>query len=467
MSMSRSLTIGSKPDNDLVLNVPSVSGHHCRISREANGYILEDLASTNGTYFNGERIYGRTKIALGPTDTIHLGSHALAALQVLSKIGQEPTPTVTLRGSEMVIGRNASCDQVIDQAMISSRHARLFRSGDRVLIEDLGSSNGTFVNGNRIQQPVVVDGGDVIGLGSYTFILDTGAWRQKDTILAAPATASTESSIPAYEFASGESTIVAAQDTRPALESVASHPWRLVALIAQAPLVALLIVAINGTSSPAPITFWIALAAVWFGLSNAVLSNVVELPRPRTGLSPAGASSLLIPLLVVASLCLFQCVLTWVIVAAMASLKAPGISAIALLILAAAAGLALGLLLLAVTPRREVAWAILPVALLVLWLFGGQWQPLATMPAPAALISSVVPTRWAFEGLLLLESDQRPGDAGAAVAEPASDQDLAESYFPADTVRMGVKADAMALFFMFIGIAAAAAFISTASKPPR
>jgi hypothetical protein len=164
---------------------------------------------------------------------------------------------------------------------------------------------------------------------------------------------------------------------------------------------------------------------------------------------------------------LFQCLLAWGIVAAMASLKAPGVSALALLLLASAVGLALGVLLLALVPRPEVAWAILPLALILLWLFGGEWRPLATMPAPAALISSVVPTRWAFEGILLLESDQRPAEADAPGAAPVTDHDLAESYFPADTVRMGVKADAMALFFMLIGIAAAAAFISTASKPRR
>ena len=53
----------------------------------------------------------------------------------------------------------------------------------------------------------------------------------------------------------------------------------------------------------------------------------------------------------------------------------------------------------------------------------------------------------------------------AAPAEPA--RDLAEPYFPAAAVRMGPKADAIALGFMLIGLAAAAAFISSTSRSAR
>ena len=152
--MSRSVTIGSKPDCDLVVNVPSVSGHHCRLTRDGASYILEDLGSTNGTYLNGERVAGRVTTRLATADTLHLGSHALALDQVRTLLEPEPAPLVTLTGAEMVIGRTNNCDHVIDLPMISSRHARLFRSAVRVLIEDLGSSNGTFVNGQRIDRPI-------------------------------------------------------------------------------------------------------------------------------------------------------------------------------------------------------------------------------------------------------------------------------------------------------------------------
>jgi pSer/pThr/pTyr-binding forkhead associated (FHA) protein len=162
MTMSSSVTIGSRPDCDLVVNVLSVSGHHCRLTRDETGFVLEDLNSTNGTFVNGERIRGAVRVRLMATDTIHLGSHALSAERVLSLIDREPAPAISFRGAEMVIGRIAGCDHVIELLMISSRHARLFREGDRILIEDLRSSNGTFVNGTRVVGPVVLNSGDAL-----------------------------------------------------------------------------------------------------------------------------------------------------------------------------------------------------------------------------------------------------------------------------------------------------------------
>ena len=180
--MSSSVTIGSRPDCDLVVNVPSVSGRHCRLMREENGFVLEDLNSTNGTFVNGERIRGAARVELVATDTIHLGSHALSAERLLALIDREPAPTISFRGAEMVIGRVPGCDQVIDLPMISSRHARLFREGGRILIEDLRSSNGTFVNGTRVEGPVVLNPGDEIGLGSHRVTLAADSWTQVDVV---------------------------------------------------------------------------------------------------------------------------------------------------------------------------------------------------------------------------------------------------------------------------------------------
>ena len=50
------LAIGRKPDNDLVIDNPAVSGRHCRIVKEAAGYFVEDLKSTNGTFLRERRI---------------------------------------------------------------------------------------------------------------------------------------------------------------------------------------------------------------------------------------------------------------------------------------------------------------------------------------------------------------------------------------------------------------------------
>jgi len=462
--MSKSVTIGSRPDCDLVVNVPSVSGHHCRLTRDENGFVLEDLNSTNGTFVNGERIRGEVRVGLTATDTIHLGSHALSAERLLSLIDREPTPTISFRGAEMVIGRVPGCDQVIDLPMISSRHARLFREGGRVLIEDLRSSNGTFVNGVRVEGPVGLNPGDEIGLGSHLVTLAADSWTQVDEVQPAspgqPVSETPHAAVPSLtETPTASSTSIPA----PELTGILSRPWRLVALLVQAPLASVLIVGLVGTKNPAPILFWLGFAAIWFGLANAVLGNLLDPAQLRDGLSSEGAPDLARRLLILAALCAVQCLLAWVVVANMAALKAPGMAALVLLVLASAVGLALGLLIVVLSPRPTLAWAILPVVVLLMWLCGGQWRPPQPISAVVASVSSFLPSRWAFEGLALLEADQRQATANTGRSDPAIDHDLAEEYFPAETDRMGVRADAMALGAMLFGLTAAV-FISASSK---
>ncbi len=71
---------------------------------------------------------------------------------------------VELEGDELTLGRSPDCDVVLEANGVSRNHARLAVSGSRVTIEDLGSSNGTFVNGERVERRALRDG-DTIGLG--------------------------------------------------------------------------------------------------------------------------------------------------------------------------------------------------------------------------------------------------------------------------------------------------------------
>ena len=452
--MPTSLTIGSRPDCDLVLRSRTVSGRHCRLSRDTAGFILEDLNSTNGTFFNGQRVLGSIPITLTPGDTIHLGSHPLSADQVLPlfDLGPDPTspaatppPTLRVRADQVVIGRGQECDQVVDLPMVSSRHARIFRSGDRFLIEDLGSSNGTHVNGNRIAGPVVVVAGDLIALGSASFVLDTSSWRPEPENLGAGESLAT---LPEPIATSDQPAAPEEMVEQPAPSGILSHPWRLAGLFLQSPLLSLLIAGIVGDHSPAPPLFWLALVVIWFGLTNAMLSGLVDRRVLGAGLTDAGAADLLSRLVILAGLCVAQCLVSWGIVASIAALHAPGLPALGFLVLASTVGVALGLLFIALAPRSDVAWMILPVAVLLLWLFGGIWPSLLRWP----VVPGAMPSRWAFEGLLLLESAENPG------------KDLAQAYFPAESLRMGERADVLALTCMLFGLLAAAAFISTSPK---
>ncbi|MCA9735292.1 MAG: FHA domain-containing protein [Deferribacteres bacterium] len=67
---------------------------------------------------------------------------------------------------ENKIGRDLSNEIVIHDAQISKQHAVVIREGERFLVDDYGSKNGVFVDGEKIQKPVIIEDGSLIKLGS-------------------------------------------------------------------------------------------------------------------------------------------------------------------------------------------------------------------------------------------------------------------------------------------------------------
>ncbi len=63
---------------------------------------------------------------------------------------------------EIVVGRASDLQMVLVEDMVSRRHARIFWDGEQIQIEDLGSTNGTFVNGEKIQRTVLKEGDRVL-----------------------------------------------------------------------------------------------------------------------------------------------------------------------------------------------------------------------------------------------------------------------------------------------------------------
>jgi pSer/pThr/pTyr-binding forkhead associated (FHA) protein len=241
------ITIGRKEGNTIRLTERNVSRRHARL-RKVNGgsFIVEDLESYNGIKVNGRRIEKESPVKAG--DQIAIGDYMLA-LQDESAAdlpeGAATVPTampaavvaqadtamivappvaapVALRpparlvmisppapGAEyafsrpkMRIGRAEELDIVINHKSISREHAELERIADRLRIRDLGSANGTRVNGRDVSDQEIVPG-DVIELGQVRFrfvgegesyTLDQDRTVQMDAVVVEP----TNSKAPLY-----------------------------------------------------------------------------------------------------------------------------------------------------------------------------------------------------------------------------------------------------------------------------
>jgi len=98
----------------------------------------------------------------------------------------------TFESAEVFLGRDPSCDVVIDNLGVSRRHARIFHAGDVWTVEDLGSSNGIHFQGSRVRkQALLAD--DEFGIGKYTVQFE--ALAGEPVAAAATATAQAVSSI--------------------------------------------------------------------------------------------------------------------------------------------------------------------------------------------------------------------------------------------------------------------------------
>lgn len=83
-------------------------------------------------------------------------------------------PVLTFPGGPQIrftIGREAACDMTLADLTVSRWHASLQRDADGWLLADLGSTNGTRLNGWRVNGPIPVRAGDLVSFGSVTFVL--------------------------------------------------------------------------------------------------------------------------------------------------------------------------------------------------------------------------------------------------------------------------------------------------------
>ncbi|MGW7368243.1 FHA domain-containing protein [Streptomyces sp. NPDC054841] len=196
MSPGRVYHVGRDPMSEIVLDDARVSWHHAVLRTVAGQWTLEDAHSTNGTYAEGSRIQESdvgpgTVIRFGNPDdgprAVLVGSASppepvpprppgeprLSAVSMPSATGtfQQPTTVRPLPTRTVRIGRGADNDVVIDDLVVSRRHAELRLHPDGTFeIADVGSHNGTYLNGQPITL-ATVSAGDIIGVGHSAFRL--------------------------------------------------------------------------------------------------------------------------------------------------------------------------------------------------------------------------------------------------------------------------------------------------------
>lgn len=73
---------------------------------------------------------------------------------------------------EQIAGRDAAADVWLESPKVSRQHARIVVSGAAAVVEDLGSKNGTFVRGERIDAATTVSPGDAIRIGPFTMVFN-------------------------------------------------------------------------------------------------------------------------------------------------------------------------------------------------------------------------------------------------------------------------------------------------------
>jgi pSer/pThr/pTyr-binding forkhead associated (FHA) protein len=162
--LTGNITIGRHLDNDLMVAGEDVRDYHARLELTPRGPRIFPLekASLLVDDVAVEQFRG-----LMPGDTLVMGQHQITLTS------EQPEPTIhwalhapsvadghQLTNTSMTIGRGDSCDLQILEGHVSRLHARLESIGDCVWLKDLGSSNGSYVNGERLVGAVRVYHGD-------------------------------------------------------------------------------------------------------------------------------------------------------------------------------------------------------------------------------------------------------------------------------------------------------------------
>ena len=185
---AKTISIGRSEDNDIVVDDPTVSRHHARITHQDGKYTLEALGSTSGTRVAGKEVtmaqiaagetvkFGNTEVGFNlganPVKPSPVQAPAASTTDDLMKtrVINSPAPslawlvvtdgpgtgnTVHLKEGTNLVGRAPGNGLSIDDQYMSRKHAMIKVQGGNVKLYDIGSTGGTKVNGNEIGAKVI------------------------------------------------------------------------------------------------------------------------------------------------------------------------------------------------------------------------------------------------------------------------------------------------------------------------
>jgi pSer/pThr/pTyr-binding forkhead associated (FHA) protein len=177
------MTIGRARANTLRIRDGRVADHHVRIERDDTGYVLEATAKSASTTLNGISLVAGDRRVLDDGDTIGLAGlefrfthddpgKFVSRIQVVA--GVHRSKVFRIAGIDALIGRATDNDVQFPDRSVSRHHCRLRKNGKAWWIEDLGSTNGTLLQGALLQAPKPLRHGDEVVAGFSRFVFQQG-----------------------------------------------------------------------------------------------------------------------------------------------------------------------------------------------------------------------------------------------------------------------------------------------------
>jgi len=191
-------SIGNAPDCNVILVATEIAPRHCEIEFRANQATIRILDSMAVTTLNGRPITQIETLKAGDLLSIGKISCRLVAIERTASVAASKPPPIdedghtrvrtalpkfVLRGvsgvtfgktyalaGTMTMGRTNECDITVPAEEVSRSHVRLQVTSDGIMVEDLGSANGTWINNQRVHTGLI-KAGDELRLDTIRFML--------------------------------------------------------------------------------------------------------------------------------------------------------------------------------------------------------------------------------------------------------------------------------------------------------